>query len=584
MQISQNYSLLIEKLDQFIRKYYLNQLIKGSLYSIGLILFLFCSFNLLEYFFYFGTTGRKILFFGFILTFLIAVGFMVLVPLIHYFRLGKTLSHEDASKIIGSHFTDVKDKLLNVLHLKKQADTSQDNALLIAGIDQKTESIKLVPFKAAIDLTNNKRYLKYALPPFLLLVFLLFAAPSIIRDSTYRIVNNDKEFAKAAPFSFNIKDQKLEVPQFDDYLLQVAVDGKVMPNEVFIEVDGFQYKAEKKDNNHFTYLFRNVQRSLPFTLVSGSVRGSTIELKVIEKPNLSDFAITLNYPSYTGRAKEVVSNSGDMIVPEGTVATWNFNALHTDQLKLKFDGEKVVNAEKNDENRFTFKKNLRKDHHYQVLISNTRLPIPDSVNYTINVIKDQYPSIAVEEFKDSLNLSVLYFAGSASDDYGINNLTFHYTIIRDKGKSLPEQMIRIYKKEGRDITFEYDVDLKKLGIQPGDNMTYYFQVSDNDAVNGSKTAKTGVMSFEKPSYEEFKQKENENEEEVKDNLKESIKDLEKMQENFRKMKEKLLQKKQLDYQSKKELEKLLEEQKELQKKLEESKKKLDEIKKKSRRI
>ena len=36
--IQDNYQLLIEKLDQFIRKYYVNQLIRGSLYATGLIL------------------------------------------------------------------------------------------------------------------------------------------------------------------------------------------------------------------------------------------------------------------------------------------------------------------------------------------------------------------------------------------------------------------------------------------------------------------------------------------------------------------------------------------------------------------
>ena len=36
-----NYTLLIQKLDQFTRKYYINQVIRGVLYSTGLILLLF---------------------------------------------------------------------------------------------------------------------------------------------------------------------------------------------------------------------------------------------------------------------------------------------------------------------------------------------------------------------------------------------------------------------------------------------------------------------------------------------------------------------------------------------------------------
>ena len=45
-----NYSLLIQKLDEFIRKYYVNQTIRGGLYSVGLILALFLGLNFAENF------------------------------------------------------------------------------------------------------------------------------------------------------------------------------------------------------------------------------------------------------------------------------------------------------------------------------------------------------------------------------------------------------------------------------------------------------------------------------------------------------------------------------------------------------
>ena len=46
MAVKDNYQLLIEKLDRFTRKYYINQLIRGSLYSVALILALFIVLKL----------------------------------------------------------------------------------------------------------------------------------------------------------------------------------------------------------------------------------------------------------------------------------------------------------------------------------------------------------------------------------------------------------------------------------------------------------------------------------------------------------------------------------------------------------
>ena len=39
-----------------------------------------------------------------------------------YFRLGQLISHEQAANIIGSHFNNVGDKLLNILQLKQLAN------------------------------------------------------------------------------------------------------------------------------------------------------------------------------------------------------------------------------------------------------------------------------------------------------------------------------------------------------------------------------------------------------------------------------------------------------------------------------
>lgn len=114
-----NYEQLIEKLDQFIRKYYLNKCIKGSLYTIAAVLILFLSFNLLEYYFYFGTGVRKVFLFIYICQ-PFALGYWVLNPLFRYFKLGDTITHEDAAKIIGDHFENVQDKLLNILQLKNK--------------------------------------------------------------------------------------------------------------------------------------------------------------------------------------------------------------------------------------------------------------------------------------------------------------------------------------------------------------------------------------------------------------------------------------------------------------------------------
>ena len=576
MNTTSNYQRLINKLDLFIRKYYMNRIIKGLLYTVGFVLVLFLLFSILEYNFYFGTGVRKVFFFGFLISSLGMVGYWVIDPVFRYFRLGSTISHQKAAEIIGDHFTDVKDKLINVLQLRQQSESLADVSLIEASIDQKTADINPVPFRAAIDLRKNRKYLRYALPPFLLLLILVFAAPSIIKDGTHRIINNGDEFVPEAPFAFSIENSELKVVQFDDYTLRVSADGTAIPDEAYINLNGFDYRMQKEKAGVFSYTFKNVQEATEFQIYSGKVKDEERALDVLVKPNLADISIDLNYPSYTGRKDETVKNTGDLVLPEGTSVRWNLKSLYTENIEFQFGEADKIEAKRQGDDFFYHDKRVRNSQPYKLYIGNDMIPVPDSVRYNLNVIKDQYPVINVEKLTDSIDQTLMYFMGSASDDYGLNALNFNYSIKEKSGAIKKSESIAMAKPDDRSVNYDYVFDTEELGLEPGDEVTFYFEVYDNDVVNGSKSSKTGIMTFAKPTIEELEEMKDVNEEEIKKDLLENLEETKKIQEQLKKLRDELLQKNELDWQDKKEIEELLEKQKELQEKMEEAKDRFDE--------
>ncbi len=573
-----NYQLLMQKLDQFIRKYYVNQLIKGLLYSVGLIVLLFVAFNAAEYYYYFSSGVRKGLFYSFIGVSSLALIGWVFVPLLKYFNLGKTISNDQAASIIGDHFPNVKDKLLNILQLQAQSTNASDKALLMASINQKSEEIKPVPFKGAIDLSKNKRqFLRYALPPTLLLLGIVLGAPSILSEGSNRLINNNKEFTRAAPFHFSIDKKDLTVVQFEDYPLTVKVDGEVLPNDVFIQIDGHKYRLNKEDGNTFTYLFSNVQKKMSFNLTAASVNSEEYDLDVLLKPNITGFDVKLDYPNYIGRKDENLSNIGDLVVPAGTNLNWLFNSLNTDDISILFSGQaERIKTSRDDEFRYSYKKKALNDLTYKLFVSNKDLQDADSISYSISVIPDLHPNIKVEKFVDSTDVKMLYFVGDASDDYGLKSLAFHYKITSEKGGQQPLQTTMLEKPTGKQAQYDHVWDLNSLSLNLGDELTYYFEVYDNDGVNGSKSAKTNLMKFELPSLDELDEQADKNNDDIKKNLEEAKKEAKKIQDDFKKLREETLQKKEMDWQTKKEMEKLLERQKELEKQINEAKKDFEE--------
>ena len=72
-------SIIYDKLESFIKKYYTNELIKGSLLfiAIGLLYFIFTF--LIEYVFWFSTSGRSILFWSFSFNLIVRFGVTIFI-------------------------------------------------------------------------------------------------------------------------------------------------------------------------------------------------------------------------------------------------------------------------------------------------------------------------------------------------------------------------------------------------------------------------------------------------------------------------------------------------------------------------
>ncbi|MEP7267710.1 MAG: DUF4175 family protein, partial [Saprospiraceae bacterium] len=577
MSNQDNYNLLLSKLDQFTRKYYTNQIIRGLLFTTGSVLLLFLAYSLLENEFYFSKEVRKVLFYSFNGFTLGALAFWVFTPLMHYFKLGKIISYEQAARIIGDHFGDVKDKLLNILQLKSQYDDAVQASLIEASIQQKSAQIKLVPFKNAIDLSRNKKHLRFALPPILILFALLVGAPSLIKDSSARIIHNNEDFEKAAPFHFNLRNDKPSVVQFDNYTLDMEVTGNVVPNEVFIEVDKYPYRMTKVDATHYNYTFNNVQKNIPFKMYSGEVNSRPYELEVMKKPNISNFSIRLDFPNYLGRKSEKIENIGDLLIPQGTKLSWQIDAENTDKVMMAFGSETAKEISKNGGNYFTNQHSATRDQNYKIYISNKAIPDPDSVSYQMRVITDQYPSIQLEQFIDSTSENrLMYFAGNGSDDYGLSKLNFNYSVIHSNGKQEAAAPVAIPIAKSDKAYYQYEWDTRKIELKPGDLLSYYFELFDNDGIHGPKSVKSNVLQLKMPSNEELQDQNNKNDDQIKDQLKDALQKNKSLQEQMNQLREKMIQEKNPNWQDKKELEKLLEKQKEILKQIEDAKKKFQE--------
>ena len=565
-----NYTLLVAKLRDFKRKYYRNQIIKGGIYFVAILLVSFLTVTALEFFGRFDTTVRTILFYSFICANVFIMARFMILPALSLFGLRKSLSYTKAADIIGRHFSEVKDKLLNTLQLKEQAGFAQmdplKRELIEASVNQKITELRPIPFVKAVDYRKNRKYLKYALIPLAVVFIILWRSPGMLVQGTQRLVNHNKYFAIEAPFNFILKNDSLSVIRLQDFPVEVQVKGSELPAEVYLVVDGNPYKMNLKSKSDFSYTLRNVQKDMTFQFSANGFLSEPYSLKALPKPTLQKFEVALNYPAYINKKNDVLQNTGDITIPEGTTVNWKFYTENTEKIEFAFTN-KSGEAKRTGENEFSFGNRFLKDDSYILKTSNKYLHNTDSIHYQVNVIPDTYPEIKVEQQQDSLNLKNMYFSGEVSDDYGLNKLEFryHFTKSDDSARMRqPEKTIIVPISQGKLLQpFYYPWDLTPLNIKPGEEIEYYFQVWDNDGVNGSKFTRSQKNFFNAPSLKEIEQNAEADNKDMENKMDFAIDQAKQLQKEMSDMKMKLVDKKNLDWQDKKSLEDMMKKQQEL---------------------
>ncbi|MBB5397344.1 DUF4175 family protein [Mucilaginibacter sp. AK015] len=562
MSSSENYDLLIQKIDFFIRKYHYNNLLRGLIFLGAGLFSAYVLITLSEYFGNFDTTLRTILFYFFILLNLGLLVWLVLPPLLARLKLGSTLTHDQAAEIIGRHFNDINDKLLNTLQLKKQADENAAHRDLIeASINQKIKTLNPVSFPSAVNIRENSKYLKWVIPPAAVICIIAFAAPSVLTESTRRLIRHNEYFAPVAPFQFLVLNKDLSAVQGEDYKLELKLTGDKLPADIYVETANATFKLDKDNISKFHYLFTNLQKNTAFRLLGNGFRSAPYEIKVNPKPVLLSFDAELIYPAYLHKKNEILANAGDLTLPAGTTVNWKFHTQNTSSLLFKINGASETLLP-SDDNVFEHRERILKNAIYNVSPLNNAVTRPDSAGYRINVIADEAPAIEVQEKPDSVSMKAIYFTGRVQDDHGFSSLTFHY---KTAGTGVGRSVSKPVKVDlsATESGFFYLWNLKDLGIKAGDAITYYFEVADNDGVAGPKTVRTPERTLNIPDAAQLAEQLNAGTLAVKQKMQSAVKLAGQLEKSAQKLNQALLDKNSLSFDEKKQVEELLQKRKDL---------------------
>ena len=531
---------IFDQLDRFIKKYYQNTLIKRSCIFLTAVGALFLLVNWVEAKWFLGTTPRLILVIFFVLTTISAIYWAFGLPISKIFRFSKPMSYKDAETLIKSSLPELKDHLRNLLelHEKAQGRGESGNLILQAAIEQKISGLKYYNFVSTIDFRKNLKYARVAIFPIGLILALLIFRPQSLSHPTHRLVHLRTHFEKPSPFAFEILNDKLSVLQNGDFNLKIKSIGDEIPDEVWLQVDGNTFRMNKQNRLEFNHLFKNVNQSFKFSFKVGDFQTAEYTLNIVPKPSIFDFRAFLSYPRHTGLTNETIENNGDFRVPEGTNIRFQIRMRNVDKLDFYVNNERIKPVS-SDENTAIFAVRAMKSFDYVLIPKNQHTTQFDTLRYSVTVLPDQFPMISVREFRDTATPMMVYFRGVISDDFGFSK--FRMMMVKTTTTQDTIERNLFFNPSQTQQDFIDYVNFTELLTELGDRAEYWFEVWDNDEVNGAKISRSTTFVFSTKTEKELALEINRQGNEIAKNIQENMRLLRQNQRDLNELTKRLIE-------------------------------------------
>ena len=488
---------IINILEKFAKKFYLNNLIKGLFWFILFSVSLLFVLSTIENLFWLNSTFRLILLILLIISLTTFFSYYIALPVVRYFGLLREKSYKDFALLLGN-YSNTDDKILSTLELFELNELNK-NELLLNELSRRSNELSKINIK---NFFNIKEYYKWIIGNISILAIfftLSFTFPKQFINPLVRISNYNIIFPKDYGFRVNILNINFYTESGKSFVLNFEITGDKIPKNIYILSNGNQFIPKKTLNNRYEYIFDNISENTIFQIIAEDWISDKYEIKVYNKPTIYRLVANIIYPNYTKINNEQFVNIFSYSVPRGTKIMFSFNVKDADSLII-VNGDKLNKYSV--KNKLDYQIQILKNESIQIITKSIQSPLQDTTNIYITEIPDAYPQILVQVQKDTFSIMHYYVSGSISDDYGFTKLLAIYKLTRKDSTINGKIPINI---SNNDLiqNFNFDVDFSFLNLQPDDIIHFYLEIYDNDAIVGPKATKSREYEIKIPTKEEI---------------------------------------------------------------------------------
>lgn len=366
-----------------------------------------------------------------------------------------------------------------------------------------------------------------------------------------------KNFIELSPGSVTIGKR-------DHVLIQVLNPDPRLRHQLYYRSDKEWRELALTDNQ---YLFTSVESDFEYYVTNLYAKSPVYQISCLDEPYVSRWEVNYKYPPHTGlNTKRDTLNQGNIEAYKHTDVILSIRSnVSLKRATLKFDDGNDVSMLKIDPFNYSVQiKALRAQAWYldmEDILGRKNQP----EHKWISIIPDTPPELRIVFPGEDTTLDqsmLLPLIISATDDFGLRNLSLKYQLNENAVQSVLIQSVISSRIYNRDFMF----DMRSLGLMPGDRVSYWTEIYDNSPDNQLTKSSKYMARF--PSIEEI-YREIERQESLKTSDLERIKNASRdIQKDFEQKRRELLKDPTLKWDDKKQLENILQQQDQLNQQVE----------------
>lgn len=239
------------------------------------------------------------------------------------------------------------------------------------------------------------------------------------------------------------------------------------------------------------FMLAGVPESLEYYVEAGNLRSKTYRFQVVDLPVVKRLRVAYQYPAWTGMPPAVEDPGGDLRAVEGTVAEVTVETdrpLSNGALVLD-DGRRIPLRDG------AAKVPIEKDGLYHVAAIEQGEEVRLSDDYFIESQLDRKPAVRIARPGRDARVTPIEevtVAVEAADDFGLRELTLHYSVNGGPEKRVP----LLGKGAAASAEGSTTLYLEDYNLQPGDIVSFYATARD-----ARESAGTDIYFIEAQPYE-----------------------------------------------------------------------------------